>query len=550
MSIRTGLPDKDYRPDLCIVGAGPIGLAVAMEAADLGLSVLVLESGGDSPEGSAVVPTYGEVVDDRRHAPLDVAVCRALGGTAWWWGGRCIPMDDIDYARRDHIPGSGWPIGPETLAPFYARAARYLDCGDDTFISRSDAWSRLGDGVRVGALERWSHTREISKVHADHLASHPLITICLGVNVDRLDTVSGTVTALSVSAVQGQRQIAADHIVLAAGGLGTAKLLLEQQRRDPAAFGGAEGALGKFYMGHTFGKIADIVLADPAAAQTMDFYLDATGTWVRRRIDIAPEAQLQDGILNTAFWIDNAAFHDFRHGSGILSAVYLALSIPPLGRKLLSEAIRRMHVGNGGHYLRHIANVALHPLSTAVSAWQILRQRYLEKPRRPGFLIRNRAGRYALSYHGEQLPMADSRVTLGPDGKLVVDLRFCHADAVSIVKAHERVDRALRAAGLGHLDYHMPEEGRIAAVLDQATDGFHQEGLLRMGTDPADSVVDADCRVHGLDNLFVASTGVFPTSGQANPTFTGCALVIRLAHFLAGQRAGSRKAEELSHAER
>ena len=548
MGIKTGLPDTGAQYDLCVVGAGPIGLSVAMEAAEQGLSVLVLESGGMTPLGSAAIPTYGDVIDEKRHSPLDVAICRALGGTSWFWGGRCLPMDALDYDRRAHVPNSGWPIGPDALEPYYAKAAHYLDCGNDNFVSRSQDWTQLGDGVRVGALERWSRTREIANVHAGHLTSSSRITICLDVTVDGLETTAGRVTALSASSAGASKLISARNIVLAGGGLGTAKLLLEHQRHHPAAFGGPDGALGKYYMGHTFGKIADIVLANPEAAQSMDFYLDDTGTWVRRRIDIAPEAQAEDSILNTAFRVDNPAFHDHRHKSGILSAVYLALSVPPIGRKLLSEAIRRAHVGTGGNYGRHIANVALHPLSTAISAWQILRQRYLEKPRRTGFLIRNKSGRYALSYHGEQLPMAESRATLGSDGRLKVDLRFCEADAVSIVKAHDRVDRALRASGLGYLDYHIAPEQRVAAVLEQAMDGFHQEGLMRMGTDPANSVVDADCRVHDFDNLFIASTGVFPTSGQANPTFTGCALGLRLAHHLAGLSRKAAGAEEPSYA--
>ena len=95
--------------------------------------------------------------------------------------------------------------------------------------------------------------------------------------------------------------------------------------------------------------------------------------------------------------------------------------------------------------------------------------------------------------------------------------------------AHDRVDRALRASGLGYLDYHVAPEQRVAAVLEQAMDGFHQEGLMRMGTDPANSVVDADCRVHDFDNLFIASTGVFPTSGQANPTFSSLVRVAQMA---------------------
>lgn len=533
MTIQTGLPEDEHIYDVCIVGAGPIGIALALECEALGQSVILLESGAEGAEGSAAIAPYGHVADPSRHAPIDIAVCRALGGSSWWWGGRCVPMDCIDYQRRSFVPDADWPITHADVAPYEARAAELLDCGDARFYDSHPAWTTLSGGVRMASLERWARTRETAKLHGKHLRRSSAITVCLETSVTEITSAGRAVIHLRTAYGRRENNVRAKTYVLACGGLGTARLLLNYQARYPSAFGGEDGALGRYYMGHTHGKIADIVLSEPDNAESVDFYLDQTGTWVRRRISIDAQTQVDNNILNTAFWVDNPAFHDWRHGSGILSAVYLALCIAPIGRVLVSEGIRRMHVGTGGNYLRHIANVVMQPSATLASAWQILRQRYIEKPRRPGFLIRNRAGRYALTFHGEQLPQRESRIVIAADGSLSVDLRFTETDAVSVVRAHEIIDKSLRDAGLGRLEYHMPEDQRVAAVFAQAADGYHQEGLLRMGSDPATSVVDADCRVHDFGNLYVASTGVFPTSGQANPTFTACALAVRLAHRIA-----------------
>ena len=67
-------------------------------------------------------------------------------------------------------------------------------------------------------------------------------------------------------------------------------------------------------------------------------------------------------------------------------------------------------------------------------------------------------------------------------------------------------------AGIGTIDYSVPEDARAAAILSQARDGLHQIGTTRMSTDPTTGVVDTDCRVHGLQNLYVASTSVMPGS--------------------------------------
>jgi len=101
-----------------------------------------------------------------------------------------------------------------------------------------------------------------------------------------------------------------------------------------------------------------------------------------------------------------------------------------------------------------------------------------------------------------------------------------------VLKTHAVLDQALRASGKGTVDYHRAPEQRLQHVMEQATDGFHQIGLTRMHADPTLGVVDSHCRVHGIGNLYIASSSVFPTAGEANPTFLAAALAARLAAHL------------------
>lgn len=534
MTVHIGPPTQDIVHEVCVVGGGPLGIAAALECEKLGLPVLVLEAGRANPASTSA---RDHIVEPARHAPLENAMCMALGGSSWWWGGRCLPLDPVDFMERPILSEPGFPIAYRDVEPFHSKAAAYLDCGSDDFTASHSEWADLGGGVHISALERWSRTREMARLHGPHLMQSTGVAVHLDTNVISIESEGGTVTGIRVGAPGKTFLVRAKKVVLACGGLGVARLLQQHQKKHPAAFGGTQGALGHYYMGHLQGRIADIILNDPDDAELLDFSLDETATWVRRRISISAATQLDAGILNTAFWVDNPAFHDHRHGSGILSAVFLALCFPPLGRLLLPEGIRLMHIGKGDrHIAKHVGNVVMQPFSTTVSAWKILRQRYFEKPRRPGFLIRNNKGRYALTFHGEHIPRRESYAKIvGSDNDSVgsIDLSFSRKDALSVVRAHELVDESLRAAGRGRLEYHFPENDRADAVLEQASDGYHQIGLTRMGMDPATSVVDRECRVHGYDNLFVASTAVLPVSGQANPTFTACALAVRLAHHMA-----------------
>lgn len=524
---------------VCIVGAGPAGIALALACETRGWSVLLIESGGEVPSRYASELSKAEVLDASRHAPMELASCRALGGTSHWWGGRCVPFDDIDFSPRPWVPETVWPIGHEDVRTWYHQAADFFRCGPARFESRVAPWRAL-EGVALYDLERWAPRVNVGLEHKARLAGSSRITVVLGATVTALafSADGKSITALTIADPVTVKTISVGLCVLACGGLETTRLLLaaREQRRD--AFGGPGGALGRHYMGHISGKIADLVLEDPGEVRALDYFLD-DGVFARRRFTLPAAVQREQACLNIAFWADNPPFHDPAHKSGVLSLVWLALAVPLVGKRLLSEAIRLSHLGPPPFkYLAHLGNIFSSPWKTLAIFFRIVYDRFLHKPRKPGFLVPNEGGRYALHYHAEHLPGPQSRVTLASETdalgvpRLTIDLRYCDRDAESVLRAHELLDKSLRAARLGRLDYRIAENERMQAILTQAGDGFHQLGTTRMGEHPDTSVVDRNCRVHGISNLYIASTSVFPSSGQANPTLLVVAMALRLAEHL------------------
>jgi choline dehydrogenase-like flavoprotein len=540
------LMSGEHTCDICIVGSGPVGMALALEFESLGSDVVVLESGRKRIAPELAELSSAVIVDPLRHAKMEIAVCRALGGTSWTWGGRCVAFDQVDFASRAHVPHSGWPIGKDDVEPWYARASEYLRCGDARFYSPPAHACDLGADVSADFLERWSTESQLVLAHQERIERSERIKLYLDSTVIDLDLGSNgrAVETVVVAGSDGTSRVKARNVILAAGGIETTRLLLAVQRLWTDHFGGAGGPLGRYYMGHISGKIASIVFDEPAAIADFDFELDAAHTYVRRRFMLSAAAQMEHGLLNTAFWPDNPPFHDPRHRSSVLSAVFLALSLPPIGRRLLPEAIRTAHVGpKPRRFGDHIANVIFGAPRGVWDILKILRDRFLSKPRKPGFLVRNSNGRYALHYHCEQEPSPDSRVVLTEEKdkfglpRVAIDLRFTDDDVHSVIDSHQILDSALRANGVGRLEYWYPDEELPNRVLAQASDGFHQAGTTRMGQNPKDSVVDSNLKVHDVANLYVASSSVFPTSGQANSTYLATALAVRLANHL-GKRAG------------
>ena len=525
-----------------VVGAGPAGIVTALELRRHGIAVTMLAGGMDGFRADFQALADAEIADPARHAPMQIAVRRALGGTSLLWGGRCVPFDDIDFADRPHVPLGGWPVGHDEIRPWYDTGMRYLNAGAPEFAAPVLSAGALAE-CRIDRLERWSERRNLRELHSKPLTGDPDLKILLGAvatGID-IDPLSGRAIGVAAALPSGERvTLRARAIVLACGGLETARLMLTARMDKPRVFGGEEGMLGRAYMGHFEGRIADIVLSPVLPDNAFDFFVDASGRYARRRITIAAEAQQRHGLLNMCAWPDNPFLGDPAHKSAILSLAYLSLATPGLGNILEPEAIRRKYLEHGvrdvGKHLRNILCGAPEAVRETVS---FLYRRYCATPRLPGFFVRSKARRYALFYHAEQAPnlastvsLAEARDALGMP-RLKIDLRYSALDAESVVIGHDIIDRDLQAAALGRLEHHFPAEERAARIWDQMTDGYHQIGTARMATDPKRGVVDGDCRVHGTPNLFVAGSAVFPTSGQANPTLLITAFAARLAAHVA-----------------
>jgi choline dehydrogenase-like flavoprotein len=543
--IAVGLAGVDWRAhETIIVGSGPAGLTLAMELARRGRRSLILESGLERASAAQDL-SAATLADPARHDDMRVAVARRLGGTSNLWGGRSLPLDPVDFAPRAFAGFTRWPIGYDELAPYYAAACRYADCGEAAFTLPAPGLAPADDDFSLTAIERASNRPWFQKAHAAMLAASPLIEIRLGATVVELEFAeNGCVRGVFAALADGQRRrLKAERVVLAAGGLESTRLLLAAQRRRPALYGGADGPLGRYYMGHLIGEIADIVFANDAIDAAFDFQRDGRGSFVRRRLTPSPALQARLELPNISFWPVAPPVADPRHRSGPLSATAMALSTPGIGRMIVPELIRARHLHGGLDWLAHARNVASDLPATAAFLGNFVKRRYFSADRIPGFFLRNAARRYGLSYHGEQSPNRDSRVTLQAESdrlglpRLRIDLRFSRADAEAVVRAHQGLGRWLAASGFGQIEYRQREAASADAALALMSHGSHQIGTARMGATRREGVVDADLATFDSPNLYVLGSAVFPTSGQANPTLTIVALAARLAETLAAVAA-------------
>lgn len=501
--------------DVCIVGAGAAGITMARELRRRPLRVVVLESGGLEPDRATRSLSRGEVTG-HPYFRLDQARSRCLGGTTEQWTGECRPLDAQDFERHDWIRDSGWPFGLGHLLPFYQRARAVCEIGSFPF----DAADWAGHGIRVldfgnggvrTAAFHYSPPTRFGEVYRDELRRAANVVVYLGANLVDLETPSppDRVSAARAACLSGTGfRVAARAFVLAAGGIENARLLLMSNRVRAAGLGNDHDLVGRYFMEHLYMDTAMVLRARDG--RIAEFYTSGQrveGRRVRGILGLDPGLRRTEELTNFCAILSRASIVslvDGRYVAGSLRRGRIRIDVVP----------------------------RLHALAEHLK---------LESGRRTGVHADVRL--YRAKYLAEQAPDRENRVVLvrARDGlgcpKVQLRWSVSEADRRTARRGHEILSRELERAGIGRP--RSPLDGNEASWLPRLRGARHHMGTTRMHPDRRRGVVDADGRVHGVANLYVAGSSVFPTSGAANPTLTIVALALRLAGHLGLVLTGS-----------
>jgi choline dehydrogenase-like flavoprotein len=537
------------KSDIVVVGSGPAGTVVALELAKAGYDVALIESGDLKFSAESQDLSTAENFDPKFHASMSDCTRRQLGGTSVIWGGRCLPYDPVDFDRRTYIPNSNWPIMYEELESYFARACQYFFCGESEFdinnipnIEQKSIIPGLPDTeVLTSKLERWSLPTNFGKEYFKNFQQSQKIKVFYNLTCTEIETneQGNRVELIHLQTLKGRKILAkCQKYVLAGGALNTTRLLMVSDRKHSGGIGNHSGLLGRFYMGHLSGSIATAHFTTAPKDTVFGFDRDPDDIYLRRRFSFTREFLHEKQLSNIVAWLGVPKFGDSSHQNGILSAAYVALNIPGLKNYLTPTATRKMAIGedNGKSYRSHISNILRDFKQVLTFAPYFGYERYIAKRKIPALFVYSAANEYPLHYHSEQIPNYNSFVNLSDKfdklgmRKLNINIQFLQQDIDNVIKAHEFWDHHLRKHDCGYLKY--LTDDLAASVWEQAGDGFHQVGTTRMSAHPNDGVIGTNCNVHGVDNLFIASSSVFVTSGQANSTFMIVSFALRLADHL------------------
>lgn len=524
--------------DLCIVGAGAAGITVALQYVESKFRIIMVESGSTRVEAEQQALNRGEVVN-RVHPPADLYRQRRLGGSTAIWGGRCVPLQDQDLRKRPYVPLSGWPFDRSTLQPFYERAQSLLEVGEFNYALAGELIEGLHDSdVLTETVERFSAPTNFWRSYQTKLSESEAVVVikratCLGLSGG--DRVVREVECAGSGDVRFK--VRARFVVLAVDGLEIVRVL------GHSRYGNISGMLGRTYMCHIEAELGQLRLSPANRGVQLGFERTNDGIYCRRRFTLRADKQDTLGILNAAIRLHHANIVDPSHRDAVLSAVYLTKKFltPRYARKftvLEYEAMRSFKNHRQQLWLGHVRNLMSDMPRLASFALDWILRHHLAYRRIPYVAVPNGTGVYSLEFNGEQAPNPESRVLLAHETdrhgvpKLRIDWRPSEIDWLTLSGMLRELRRALETSGCGTIEYNeerLDDDARASVV----PIGGHHIGTARMSESPRLGVVNADGRVHHVENLYVAGSATFPTCGQANPMLTIVAMALRLAEHLA-----------------
>jgi len=512
--------------EICIVGAGAAGISLALSLRDRGMRVLLLESGGMELDEATQALYAGESRGVPNH-DLDASRLRYFGGTTNHWAGWCRRLEATDF--RPPNPGDlrGWPITRDDLAPHYATAQALCEVapGDDDDAATWPAGPGMQalplDPARLRtALFRVSPPTRFAAAYGEALARTRNIAVTLHANVLEVqtDAQATRVIGLRVRALTGPEfAVTARFFVLAAGGLENARLLLLSNRAQQAGLGNGHDVVGRYFMDHPWLTDAGFI-AFTRPSPGLALYLDEPASSGSTMFGALAQGAPEPGIGGF-----RVVLHPARRvveGVDALKSIagdVAALRLPD----------RLWH---------KLGRVAADYDAVVDSAYKTLfgtRKSIFGSPEAGAGPI---LGAH-LDINVEQLPDPASRVLLSASRdalgqrRLVLDWRPGEAEKRTMRRAVELVGLEFGRLGLGRLRAKPLAEGSHWPADMQGS--RHHMGTTRMSVTPRTGVVDAECRVHGVTNLYMAGSSVFASCGFANPTLTIVALALRLGDRLA-----------------
>jgi choline dehydrogenase-like flavoprotein len=425
-----------------------------------------------------------------------------------------MPFKPEDFEAQPWLPNSDWPIAFEEMQPYIQRATELLglpEAGWDL-----DHWEAATGEKRL-PFDPSRFTNEvflIKKVRMGELFRPVLeqaaeVEIYLHANAVELETdaTARRVTGVRARTLAGNEfTVSARIVILAAGGIENPRLLLLSNRVQKEGLANGRDLVGRYFTEHPVFLGGVVQLESPAAPVNFYDRVRFADHTIAPYLLLAPAAQRAERITPVALqlWL-------------IPDAAYESAGMQSLLR--LRSDLRRGKIPD--EMMDHVGKLLSDAGALAGLAFDRVRYGHLPIER--------------IDVEVAMIPVAnpDSRVLLSERTdalglrRVRLDWRLTELDKRSVRRALELMGAEIGRMGIGRVKMLIDDDDTTWP--EDLEGANHHMGTTRMHDDPAHGVVDRDCKVHGIDNLYIAGSSVFPTAGVGTPTMMIIALALRLA---------------------
>lgn len=529
---RTLPEDTLVKCDICIIGAGAAGITLAREFIDQPLQVCLLESGGLDFDEVTQALYQGKNVGVPYYS-LSEARARYLGGSTNFWGGWSRPLDDIDFQDRPWMPYSGWAFTKAELDPYYERAGQVCGLGPyqydfahwEAALKRRQILPLPTPGESL-VTQIWQTIPpaylRFGAAYRTQIEQARNINTYLQANVLEIETndTAQAVTKLRVASLEGKEfSVTAKVFILAAGGIENPRLLLNSHQVQNMGLGNQHDLVGRFFMEHPIlnsGK----VLFPPSTNLYSRKDIPVDGALLSTGLGLSSAVQEREQLLNFTIRF-NPFLHEGLEALKRLSFRLQQTKTPDALQTILKDHRKIPQTS----VMEDVGKVIVNLDRVVAKAYTKL---FSKK-----FGAKKEANLCSTRLISEQAPNPDSRITLSAErdrlglNQVKLDWRLSEIDKYTIERSQQLIASELNCCGQPQ---HELTDNNIA--WQSLRGSYHHMGTTRMNPNPRLGVVDEHCQVHGISNLYIAGSSVFPTSGLSNPTLTIIALSIRLADRL------------------
>lgn len=491
--------------DICIVGAGAAGLTMALQWIGSPYKVILLEGGGFEYDDK-VQELYNGKLTGQPYYPMKSSRLHYFGGSTQHWGGMCSTFDDIDFEVRDWVKNSGWPLKLEDIAKFYPRAHPILDLGPYEYSAAywkkqnpSSTTLEFDEQVIWNKVWQFSPPTRFGTKYKETIVNAKnihLYTYANVVNIEGTENVD-SITALTIKNYAGKEHtVKAKYFILACCSIQTSRLMLASNKQAKAGIGNDNDLVGRYFMEHPELKTGELWLTNSDNLNLYQF-----GNKMRLELAISPQKQRELKVLN---------------GTVSLNPLAIARKIKSNVKTWNQDDPRKS-------------------LEKSQENWGDAQKKTLVQR----LLATDSIQSFELYTRIEQEPNPDSRVVLSDEkDSLGVPRANLHwalspIDKKTVRKLNELIGQQVGIKGIGRVklyDFLLDESD--TSMPDFTSGGWHHMGTTRISDDPKKGVVDPNCKVHGIDNLYIAGSSCYPTGGAVNPTLTLVALTLRLSDYI------------------